>query len=256
MIEGDVCDNANDNNDQRGDVAFTGEESEIVCAPPRTKPPQAINKFLLVGEKMEGVIYGNGVMERDERGDDTDLGNVELSDLLELEKEQRDDFTLYDSNGTPQLTASQQKEVRTGFATYSNNQNITPTPNPSPPLYPPPPVQIPGLNLYNHFNITEQNDRNPKIPELPPINAVSMTASLFDQFEEGEEEEDSEDEFPDSDFIKTEVYITNAEWWLWNMMPYRRFRCKVPSSLRTSCTMVDTKEDPVVEASSKSLGDL
>jgi len=95
---------------------------------------------------------------------------------------------------------------------------------------------------------------NQEVPARPtsPNNAESsivpapLGTSSATQFcyELTESDESDEDDFSPSEFIKTEVWISDGEWALGELLPYKMYQVKNPSGLRTSYTVVaqnDTK---------------
>jgi len=125
----------------------------------------------------KGCFEGE-VRESEEVADATLGEGVELSDLLELEKEQPDDF----SNPEAPTRPTSPKEDNT--SSFSDKMSVD-----------------------------------------------------FNYFDWSDEDEDDSDKFPETDFSSTEAAISDAEWALELLLPFKKYRAKTPTLLRACCTI-------------------
>jgi hypothetical protein len=140
----------------------------------------------------ESTSGGSDSAKEREDNDDEALGEVELSELLQLEKEQPDEFL-------PDLEVP--TRPKSPKSASNNGQENFPT----------------------------------------STGTMSFDSKHFEW--EGEEDE----EYPIADFIRTEVFISDAEWWLQELLPYKQYRAKSPSCLRTCYTVIVQEDDGTME---------
>jgi len=81
----------------------------------------------------------------------------------------------------------------------------------------------------------------PTRPTSPKEDDVSSTSDKmsfdFDYFGWDDEDDEDIDEFPATDFSRTEATMTDAEWALRSLLPFKRYRAKAPTLLRACCTI-------------------
>jgi hypothetical protein len=228
---------------EAGDIALRGGQSKIVRVGGTSDPLQETHNMLVAWENMVAADSSEEMIQGVESAFDADLGDVDLSNLLELEEAQPDDIALFQPYGDLEWVGGWESGP-SGLGISVGAQLPLPFPAPATPPSPPG-FQIPGLDHYNqsHFDSPQPDDTADATLEdvLPPSAETNMSSSdFFEQYEEASEEEIN---FPESDFVKTEVYITNAEWCLKDIKPYQKYRAKQPSRLRTCWTVIEGKGD-------------
>jgi hypothetical protein len=140
----------------------------------------------------ESTDGGSDSEKEREDNDDEALGEVELSELLQLEKEQSDEF-------------------------------------------------LPNLEVPTRPKSPKPASNNAQENVPTSTGTMSFDSKHFEW--EGEEDE----EYPIADFIRTEVFISDAEWWLQELLPYKQYRAKSPSCLRTCYTVIVQEDDGTME---------
>jgi hypothetical protein len=140
----------------------------------------------------ESTYGGSDSTKEIEDNDDEALGEVELSELLRLEKEQPDEF-------------------------------------------------LPSLEV----------PTRPKSPKPASNNAQenvpTATGTMPFDSRRFEWEDEEDEEYPAADFIRTDAFISDAEWWLQELLPYKQYRAKSPSCLRTCYTVIVREGDGTME---------
>lgn len=132
--------------------------------------------------------------------------SVELSELLALERDNPDDFSL------PNLDVA-----------YSENSSEAPT------------GKVP-LSL-STFNSPDWNEFREKLPAT--LDTMTVLSSIEEDGYDGYHDyENDEDEFPADEFTKTQAIITKAEWRLRKLLPYKQYRVRRPSLLRVCYTVI------------------
>jgi hypothetical protein len=140
----------------------------------------------------ESTYGGSDSSKEREDNDDEALGEVELSELLQLEKEQPDEF-------------------------------------------------LPNLEVPTRPKSPKPASNNAQENVATSTGTIPFDSKHFER--EGEEDE----EYPTADFIRTEVFISDAEWWLQELLPYKQYRAKSPSCLRTCYTVIVQEDDGTME---------
>jgi hypothetical protein len=238
---------------ESSDIALKGSQSEIVGVVGTSDPLQETHNMLMAWENMVAVGSSEEMMQGLESAFDADLGDVDLSGLLEFEEPQPDDIALFQPYGDLEWVGGLENEP-SGLGISMNNElplplsvnNQLPLLFPALATTPSPPsgFQIPGLDHYNqsHSNPPQPDNTTDAIlhDDFPPSAKANMSSSDF--FEQYKEARDDDIDLLEGHFIKTEVYITNAEWCLKDIKPYQKYRAKHPSRLRTCWTVIEGKE--------------
>jgi hypothetical protein len=171
-------------------------------------------------QKLSGNCYGKyGEVDwessldedEDEKGAenerDKSLGaSVELSELLALERDNPDDF------GLPNLDVL-----------YLENSSEAPTANVPPTL----------STLCSHG----WSESREKLPATLATTTV-LPSIEWDGYDDDYDYKNDDDKFPADEFVKTQAFITKAEWRLRKLLPYKKYRVRRPSLLRICYTVV------------------
>jgi hypothetical protein len=141
---------------------------------------------------------------------DKSLGaSAELPELLALERDNPDDFDFLNPDVPCPEDSS---EVPTG--------NVPPTLST---------INSPGLN-----------ESREKLPVT--LGTVTVLPSIeedgYDDDYEYDYGDDDEDEFPADEFVKTQAFVTKAESRLRKILPYKQYRVRRPSLLRSCYTVI------------------
>jgi hypothetical protein len=176
-----------------GEVMSKTATTEILA----TETVESLSRVGLEAEDVE-MEWESTFFTSDEEEEDSDksLGaDVELSELLQLERENPDDF------GLPALD--------------------------EPPTRPTRPNNSEAPTFYNHLNDSHEN-----VPSTQGTILPSIEYPYYD------DDDVVEDDYPPDKFRKTEAFITITEWSLRKLLPYKHYRPKTPSRLRTCYTVI------------------
>ncbi|KAE9373364.1 hypothetical protein N431DRAFT_504050 [Stipitochalara longipes BDJ] len=89
----------------------------------------------------------------------------------------------------------------------------------------------------NFFNLEAPTRPTSPKHDKVPSNTDRLSAD-FEYFDWDDKDiDDDDDDFLDTDFFRTEAAISDAEWALETLMPFRRYRAKTPSYLRACYTV-------------------
>ncbi len=171
-------------------------------------------------QKLSGNCYGEyGEVDsessldedEDEKGAENErdkyLGaSVELSELLALERDNPDDF------GLPNLDVP-----------YLENSSEAPTAHVPPTL----------STLCSHG----WNESREKLPATLATTTV-LPSIEWDGYDDDYDYKNDDVDFPADEFVKTQAFITKAEWLLRKLLPYNKYRGRRPSLLRICYTVV------------------